>query len=214
MSTQHGSTREAVRGHAGSQFMEAAMLLGIGFYLHLTGFSGYGDSQLFIRSVDLVVWTFLVGGFCSLMAALACLTGRTWALLADAVIGGLIGAILLACGLYWLIESQMMGILVALVGLFDLNAAKGSWQNYRAVTLIGGTPDLMPESPTASLTAQPAAAPPDPQAKAQAMERLLASKQAAPPAPVSADLRPRKNEPPPDGFLAELGREQEPKAGT
>ncbi len=79
MSLQAGRSAHIVRGNVSNALLEAALLLGIGFYMRLTGFHGFGDSQLFIRSVDAVVWTFLVGGFLVLGVALACLTGRPWA---------------------------------------------------------------------------------------------------------------------------------------
>jgi hypothetical protein len=198
-----------VRGSASGFLLEAALLLAIGFYLRWSGLEGVSRSQLYNWSVDVVVWTFLVGGFLILGVMLLCRTGRPWTLLVDGLVNLLIGASLVGCGVIWLSHSDIQGILILISGLLVLSAAKGSWTNYRLalqamITVPSAQPPLVrPEESAAS-------AAPDPQAKAEAMERLLSTKQARPAVPAKVDIR-RKDEPVPDGFLAELGREQEPK---
>lgn len=198
-----------VRGNARGSLLEAALLLAIGFYLRWSGLEGISRSQLYNWSVDVVVWTFLIGGFLILGVMLLCWTGRPWALIVDGIISLLIGAALVGCGIIWLSHSDIQGILILISGLLVLGAAKGSWANYRlalqAVTTVpSGEPSLV--RPVGE--AVPAV--PDPQAKAETMERLLSTKQARPAVPAKVDIA-RKDEPVPDGFLAQLGREQDPK---
>lgn len=204
MSMPTGHAAQIVRGNVSNALLEAALLLGIGFYLRYIGLQGISPSRLYNFSVDAAIWTFLIGGVLIAIVALLCLTGRPWALLADCVAGSLIGASILACGAVWLFHSDIQGIILILVGLFDLNSARGSWGNYqlalRAVTTapVTGFPAMSAADDTQTGM-------PDSQAKAEAMERLLSTKQARPAVPAKVDVS-RKDEPVPDGFLAELGR--------
>jgi hypothetical protein len=204
-----GNASEIVRRSTSNSLLEAALLLAVGFYLRWSGLQGISNSQLYNRSVDMVIWTFIVGGFLVLGTMLLCWTGRPWTLIVDGLVSALIGVSLLGCGIIWLSQSDIQGILVVLFGLFDLSAARGSWGNYQLAlrAMTTAPPTGFPAVPLAD---EPADAAPDPQAKAEAMDRLLSTKQARPAVPAKVDIR-RKDEPVPDGFLAELGREQDPK---
>ena len=207
MSIQPGNSTEIVRGNVSSALLGAAVLLGIGFYLRYIGLEGISSSSVYNFSVAGAVWTFLIGGFLMLGVSMLCLTGRPWALLVDSATTGLIGAALLACGATWLFHSDIQGIILVLVSLFDLNSAKGSWVGYR---MASAASQFAADSAPFQDSGETDAPPVDPEAKAKAMERLMSTKQARPAVPAKVDLRPR-NEPPPDGFLAELGRENEAK---
>jgi len=198
-----------VRGSMGGSLLEAGLLLAVGFYLRWSGLVGVSSSQLYNWSVNIVVWTLLIGGVLVLGVTALCWTGRPWALIVDGLVSLLIGVSLLGCGIIWLSKADVQGILVVIFGLFDLNAAKGSWNNYQLAlrAMMMAPPAAFPGAPPID---EPERAAPDPQAKAEAMERLLSTKQARPAVPAKVDIS-RKDEPVPDGFLAELGREQEPK---
>ncbi len=207
MSTQPSHSTEIVRENVSSALLGAAILLGIGFYLRYIGLEGISRSSVYNFSVTGAVWTFLIGGFLMLGVALLCLTGQPWALLVDSLSSGLIGAALLACGAIWLFHSDIQGIILLLVGLFDLNSAKSSWVGYRMATAASR---LAADSALMQDSGETDAPPVDPDAKARALERLMSTKQARPAVPAKVDVQ-HKDEPPPDGFLAELGREKESK---
>ena len=153
-----------VRGNARGSLLEAALLLAIGFYLRWSGLEGISRSQLYNWSVDVVVWTFLIGGFLILGVMLLCWTGRPWALIVDGLVSLLIGAALVGCGIVWLIHSDIQGILILLSGLLVLSAAKGSWANYRlALQAVTTVPSGEPSLVRPVEEAVPAV--PDPQAK-------------------------------------------------
>ena len=206
MSMQPTHSTEIVRGNVSSALLEAALLLAIGFYMRLGGWHGEGI-RVYVLSVDVVVWTILIGGFLFLGSALLCWTGRPWALLVDGLLSILIGVVFVGCGIIWLSQQDFLGLLIIVFGLYDFNAAKGSWASYRMAVATSRFPTSFAQSQDSTQTEAP---PVDPEAKSEALERLMSTKQARPAVPAKVDLRP-KNEPVPDGFLAELGREKEPR---
>ncbi|MGQ9650677.1 MAG: hypothetical protein ACUVXJ_11250 [Phycisphaerae bacterium] len=198
-----------VRGSTSGSLLEAVLLLAIGFYLRWSGLEGISRSRLYNWSVDVVVWTFLIGGFLILGVMLLCWTNRPWALIVDGLVNLLIGTALVGCGIIWLSHSDIQGILILISGLLVLSAAKGSRANYR-LALQARTTLPFAQPPLVKPVEEAVPAVPDLQAKAEATKRLLSTKQARPAVPAKVDIG-RKDEPVPDGFLAELGREQESK---
>lgn len=209
MSSRSENAAAIVRGSTSGSLLEAILLLAIGFYLRWSGLEGISRSQLYNWSVGVVVWTFLIGGFLILGVMLVCWTGRPWALIVDGLVNLLIGAALVGCGIIWLSHSDIQGILILISGLLVLSAAKGSWTNYRlALQATTALPSAQPPLGRPVEEAVPAI--PDLQAKTEATKRLLSTKQARPAVPAKVNIS-RTDEPVPDGFLAELGREEKPK---
>jgi hypothetical protein len=219
-------------------FLEAAILLVIGLYFWHIGLEGASNSQVYNMSVTVSVWTFLIGGCLLLAATVLCRFGWTPGLIVDAVANLAIGVLLLTCGAIWMLHNDFQGLLLVLVGIVSLNAARGSW----SVSLLthASSPregiaedagELAPEDAAPALTEA------DMQTKREALRRLLAGKeskaQAATCAPEEspeatsgspAELAPIVESPPekpdvavaqpapdegvPDGFLAEFGRDE------
>ncbi len=198
---------EIVRRNAGYSLLEAAFLLVIGFMFFQP--PSFSDNQTYVdHAVDILIWALRAGGCLSLGTAVLCWTGWRAALLLDSLASLLTGLGLLVPALIVLIDGSVIAILVAFCGIMCLLNARNTWSNYRLTAKIAGAVSSSPPLPEE--TTEESAPPPDPQAKAEAMDRLLSTKQARPAVPNKVDIR-RKDEPVPDGFLAELGRQQDPK---
>ena len=218
-----------MRQNAGSSLLEAAVMLLVGFYFFATPAAepgwGIGD-----YAAATVVWTFRGGGLLMLGISLLCWMGWGNALLVGAIASGLVGLFFVLSGAVLVADSSLMGALVVLFGLMSLHSARGSWGAHRSVAgpasgaeVVMGASGELPESP---VPWQPA----ETSAEGEALKRLLdrkkgvASEASAGGEPVRDEERsprcrrgePREGPPrvdvsgePPEGFLAELGRDDE-----
>ena len=206
----------------------AVMMLFVGFYFNLKGIS---SSEFYNLTVDGFTWMMKIGGAMMGVVAFLLWVGLRPALLVDAVLTVTIGVLMLVIGAVWLGFRDMEGILLLVFGAVFLRSGWGSWQAFRG----GAHVYAFPVAPPVNTSQEPQAEAADPVARQAAMDRLLASKKreaapapararapepepepvAPPPAPKIAELprppakvRPlAKDEPAPDGFLAQLGRD-------
>jgi len=196
-----------VRGSMSGSLLDAALLLVVGFLFFNS--PDFSDNQNTVdHAVDILVWALRAGGCLAMVAAILCWTGRPWVLLFDSAVSLSIGIAVLVPALIVLVDGSVIAIVVGLFGVMSLYNARSTWSNYHLASAFAARMSSVSPLPDPPSDSPPAL--PDPQAKAEAMERLLSTKQARPAVPAKVDFR-RKDEPVPDGFLAELGREQEPK---
>jgi hypothetical protein len=215
-------SRQQASEIAFSAAIGAGLMLFVGFFFNL---KGIGNSDFYDLSVDGFTWMMKIGG--ALMAVVAALlwAGLRPALLVDAILTLALGLLMLIIGAVWMAFRDYQGILLLIFGAIYLRSGWGSWAAFRGINAGYAFP-VAPPIDTSTVPPVEAA---DPVARQAAMDRLLASKKreampepepipepvAPPPAPKAADLpRPpvkvrslAKEEPPPDGFLAELGRD-------
>ena len=131
--TRAVAARLIVRQHAGSTLLEAAVLLFVGFYF-LGGLSGISDSQIYNTSVTAVRLAFQGGGVAMLVVAMLCWIGWRYALAVDAVVSAILGLAFLITGGIWLVNGDMMGVLILIFGVMDLSSARASWARHLFVT--------------------------------------------------------------------------------
>lgn len=206
-----------VRANAGATLFEAVLLLLIGF-VFIRGLSGISDWELFNVVVAVTVWTFKVGGLLMLGVAVLGWLSCAIALLFDIVVNALIGSVLILSSAVWLLAGEVYGLLFMLVGGMLLHSMHRSWRNYRSAGLAlqalmnvvsGDGPVREPAARScedvfyqldlredeACPTCRKALDNPD-------ANRIEAA--------TTPDARPAICEPeplPPEGFLAELGRQ-------
>jgi len=136
-----GEWKVLVRANARPAFIEAVILLVVGFFLILT--PDGAELPLVRWSVYAVMWTFRLGGLCVLAVALLSLKGWSGAPLADAVVSGLIGVVLVVCGVIWIAhwgevgsKTGWMGVVIMLFGLLSLHAVRNSLHTHRSVAAM------------------------------------------------------------------------------
>lgn len=211
--------RQQTSSYAFGAAIGAAVLLYYGFGLNLRGIS---SSEFYNLSVNGLTWVCKLGGIVMALLAALLWIGLRPALLADAIVSLILGLLLLAVGGIWIVHRDFQGLLFVIFGAILLASVRGSWQVYRDLNGLLASPTVATEDPADP----PPVVPADPAARQEAMERLMASKKREVPAepppvvakPAPQPLRPlekipplARNEPPPEGFLAELGREDDRK---
>lgn len=168
------------RGNAAYAAIAAALLLYYGFGLPMKGIS---DSAMYNLSVDVATWTMKIGGIGMALVVLGSLIGRPEALLADAVLSGLIGLSFVLTGVVRFVWGNTQGLLFLIFGLMFVSAARTCWRVYRGTVYD----DFGFRSQ--------AAPPPD----ARPVH----------PASIHPEVLPKDGEPPPpEGYLAALAREK------
>ena len=179
-----------------------AMWVGIAALLMLyfgwfAGTVGVSDNEFYNTTVDVFNWMLRIGGICLLIVAILCFARARIGLLFDAVISGIVGLIMTLCAAYWLAcGGVVLQYLVYLFfgGLF-LNAARGSWIAYAA----SGPESTVASSGGRGWFGVKPLEPPQPEPEPE------------PPHPAS--IRPKSlpdgDEPPPDGYLASLAKEDD-----
>lgn len=160
-----------------------AAVLMLFFGFYRWGSYGTSESALYNFSVPLLTWTLLVGGALLGAASLLSMRGMHGALALDAAVSALCGVIFLFVGLLWTWHDGLgFNSLLILFGVMYLRAARETWSFFRAPA------EAVDAIPVATPVAPPPAAVPDP----------------ALPAP--------HEPPPPDGYLAALGRAKRDRA--
>jgi hypothetical protein len=203
-------TATMVRRNGSSSLLEGALLLVVGFvFFNRPDFSDNREAVDY--AIDILIWGFRLGGSLTVATALLCWTGWQPALLLDSVVSLLTGLALLVPSLMVLMTGSVIAILVAFFGVMSLRNAWSTWTEYRLLSMTASPASAGFHMETTEAPDESAPPEPDPTARESALRRLLASKEAKPVAPPTVDVRPRKDEPAPDGFLAELGRDQEPR---
>lgn len=197
-----------VSGNAGF----AALLMLFFGYMRL-GTKGTSTSALYNFSVPALAWTLLIGG--ALLAIAAFLTKQDIhvGLLLDSGTSALCGLIFLAIGLFWTVRDGVnLDSLLIIFGVIFLRSAKEVWSLYRLgpdvelideATAVSGFPvDVIPLNRPREIKVKMRAAHDPPQ-----HESPNAPAAPLPPAAVSDPALPKPHEPPPpDGYLAALGR--------
>lgn len=201
--------RQQMREIASSAAIGAALTLFAGFYLDLEGIS---DSRFYNGSVGLFTWTMKVGGVLMGLGAVLLWMGVRPALAIDAVLAMGIGAIMVAVGGIWLGYRDFQGFLLLIFGAMFIRSGWGSWMAGRPVV---ARPAVELERELDRAGAPPPVPPVDENVRQSARERLLAGKKDETAAAAAAERSrppaipeaPRAEEPPPEGFLAQLGRD-------
>lgn len=226
-----GLVREQTAQYAIGTAIGAACMLYVGFGLSLEGIS---TSGLYNSSVDALTWMMKIGGIAMAVTAALLWAGVGLALLIDGVLTLAVGGAMLIIGGIWITHSDMQGFLLLIFGAVYISSG---WSCWRAGRGLNAWQQMASADDQVAVGASPPpVAVVDPDAQKQAMERLLASKKREMPAepvptmkkPMPRALRaleqtpppvqapPRvpdqvpplaKHEPPPEGFLAELGRD-------
>ncbi|UCD30391.1 MAG: hypothetical protein JSV03_07965 [Planctomycetota bacterium] len=209
---KNSAVRDQVRQAAFSPLIAAALMLFFGFFWY-RGLEGSLDSWIYNLSVKLFVGTLQIGGILMLLSAAICWTGRPQALLIDTVLTAIIGGLILVEGLTWLVHGDGEGILLLIVGIFFAYSAKGTWTAYSGILAVG-TKTVWAKQPD-ERQAPSSSAPQDPQAKEQALKRLLAKKQKEAVVESKTDFKEKTDaeestgDSAPEGYLSELGRDNE-----
>jgi hypothetical protein len=223
-----------MRQTAINALIAAALMLFFGYRSWSAGLSATSDAPpLYALSVTAFVWTLLAGGGAMLLSALLCFSGLGFALIADAVMTGVVGALFILIGgvqLAYEGTANLTALLLVIFGVLFLRSAWMSWCMHRNAQVPPTAPSVSrePEGPISSdadrqqamerlLSRKRMEAPVVPAVPAQAVipEPLPVEPPTVPtptPAPALAQpILPVDNEPAPDGFLAELGRGEEPE---
>lgn len=149
----------------------AALMLYVGFGMNMHGVTG---QALYDGSVAMFTWTMKLGGILMAVAALLMYLGRTLALPMDAAVTAIVGIVLAATGLIWMLSADMTGILNLVFGALFLASAKRSWM------LFAGTRGAAPAISTSGVRnvgGEDLPLPASDEATRQAaMERLLSAK--------------------------------------
>jgi len=173
------------RNIAGNAAFAAAIMLVFGWLMG--GLVTSRTEAMYVLAVEAFNWMLRIGGIAMLLVAALCYAGKTAGLVLDFVVSGFCGAIMLACGGYWLVldiraggGSGLQDVFVVLFGFLFVRAAMQSWGR------LGG---------------EGSAAPPE-EGKPH-------------PASIHPESLPREGEAaPPEGFLAALSREKDRPPGT
>ncbi|MHC4675950.1 MAG: hypothetical protein ACYTBZ_25955 [Planctomycetota bacterium] len=190
----------------------AGLMLFFGFYW-CGGLSGISESGIYNLSVGLFVRTLQFGGLAMLLSAGLCWTGWRRALLIDAVFAAIIGLLMVAEGLVWMVHNDLQGILLLIFGVVFLHSAKcgrDTYQMFAADSVGAGNSVPMGDAEDSYPDEQL-----DTQAKEEALKRLLAKKEKETEVqpPTAGDEEGAQAELPeasgPRGYLAELGRDDE-----
>lgn len=220
--TRAAFARDQVRQLAFSTLIGGLLMCFIGFYLNPRGF---GASQLYIASVAVFTLTMKIGGCAMLAMAGLCYAGWRPAALLDAVLAGAIGVLLAAIGIIWFSRGNVEGLLLLIFSLLFLHSARQSWLTFR-MTGDAGWPGPAVETATEE-EASPAVDPDRAATSTEALRRAVRQRgkpgaeqpaetgsmrePAVPPVPPPVEaVRPiheeADDEPSPEGFLADLGR--------
>jgi hypothetical protein len=129
MNQWQNSYRNAVRQNAGAAAFGAALLLFFGFYYLAEPSRG----DLFGKSAWVLYHTLRIGGVATAAIALWLWTGHRPALVADALIAGLIGVLFILTGTGMLIDGgDMLQVIInAFCGVLFIRAATHSADLYR-----------------------------------------------------------------------------------
>jgi hypothetical protein len=180
----------------------AVLMLGYGW-----GMAGWiipsDAGETYRLLVHVFDWMLKIGGIAMAVVTVVCALGWRVGLLLDVLVSGICGLIMAGCPLYWLLTRglALTYLVYILFGVLFLGAARGCWQAYR----LAGCP-VGPAPPPA-----PPAAPPRKWLGIETLEPPKPPPKAEPPHPAS--IRPKSlgegDQPPPEGYLAALAKEDE-----
>lgn len=174
---------EVTRSAASSPLLTGVVMLIVGFWLGLEGFS---DSAIYNTSVSLLVLGMKIGGFVMLAVAALYWTGVRMAWLIDTICLLVIGVLMIAVAVVWLIHTDWVyGIVLMILGVMTTNSARRNWVCSAASVTLPPS-EAKNEVPTAK------------------DETPIADK--TPAVGIHEVQQPASEESPPEGFLAELGR--------
>ena len=148
---------------------------------------GISGNALYDHTVTAFKWTVLAGGACLLVVSVLCGLGWRIGLLADAVLSFALAGLFVGVAAVYVSKQDYEGVLILVFGVMFFLSGRRSLGEYRVV--VGATAGTKPAK-----SAKPSPKP---------------SLQTAPAKPQQQD-QPRPQpvvKPSPEGFLAELGRE-------
>lgn len=217
---------QQMRSTAGSALLTAVLLLVFGVYFKQGGLRAAETTPAVYQwAVGAFAWVLLGGGTLMLFSSLFCVIGHRYALAADAIMTGLTGlGLALVGGLQVQYELRLGGfdinsVLTVVFGAVCLTSAGRSWSAHRRLTRILGQPVQPPEpvsplpSPIPRARTGPSVSPMRPATPpiAPAAEPQGVTAPGIPPVTRTAHSvstsSSSASQPPLDGFLAALGRE-------
>lgn len=163
-------------------------LLMLAYGWGMGGFSAVSSAgKVYLLAVDAFNAMLKFGGVAMAISAGVCLAGQRPGLLMDAIVSGLCGAIMIVCSLVWILSGggfDIQDVFILIFGGLFLSGAKRSFVEYGLSAKVAARPA------TATSTVE------------------------APSAPHPASIRPTSlgalgEEPPPDGYLAALSKEED-----
>ena len=174
-----------VKGHAASAGLPGAVML---VYWGLSSPIYYEGQTLSNFANTLFFGMLFVGGIALLLIAALCVSGRLVAILADAIVSFACGAVMIGCAAIWCLKGiGIQDILFLIFGLMFCRNGLSCFDMYRRLIITA------PEAKTASAIPSKPVAPPVPHPASQASSAL-----------------PKDGEPPPpEGYLAALGKEKD-----
>jgi len=179
---------EDTRPAASSPLLVGVFMLIVGFGIGLEGIS---DSALYNASVSLFNLTMKVGGSAMLVVAALYWANVRVAWLLDAVCSLVIGVLMIGVAVVWLVHAEWLyGIVLVILSVMSINSARriGACS---AASVTHPSPEAKDEGPAKYGAPTVPVAP--------AMDKT-------PAADVHKVQQPAPEEPPPEGFLAELGQ--------
>ncbi len=175
-----------------------------------------GAPPLYAASVYAYTWTLLGGGAAMLLSAALLLSGVRPALAIDALLTAIVGVLLFGIGAVQVAYEGIGNITAALLILFGVLFLRSAWISWKLHAGAGAAPSQVPAAEPVRQHAP---------SRSEALERLLNQKRVEthgtpaaipeiPPEPGTASpARPAEpaasHDPAPEGFLAQLGQENE-----
>lgn len=180
---------ESARRNAVFTLLAGLVLLLFGFWQQPV--YGGDDETFYNGTVDAFFWMLRIGGFAFVVVAAVSFAGLRTGLMLDAVASAVCGIVMLLCGLYWTVKTEinLQDVLFIFFGVLFIRAARISW---KAFGESGGPAEtgVPAEVGAGSGQAATSAEPPHP-------------------ASVHPESLPREGEaPPPEGYLAALSNEE------
>ncbi len=177
-------------------------------YGWMYGTVGISDSDFYNTTVAIFNWMLRIGGIGMAGVAIICLVGLRIGLLIDVFVSGICGLIMVACAGYWLLSGGfgLNDLLYLAFGGMFLNAARGCWSAYTASgpAAVGGAAGGgavaggRPSAGRGWLGVKPLEPPKSP-----------SPAESAHPASVRPKSFPKDGQPPPEGYLAALAKEED-----
>lgn len=124
---------EAARANAWQSALPAVLMLYYGFFQETSGIS---NSELYNRSVTVFFVTLKLGGCALAVVAGLSALGLPLALAADGVLSIVCGALFVACGVIWALNSDMQGLLLLLFGAMFLSSGRAAWTTYQQFSAV------------------------------------------------------------------------------
>ncbi|MBN2559665.1 MAG: hypothetical protein JXQ75_01875 [Phycisphaerae bacterium] len=167
------------------------------------GLAGTSDDDFYNTTVAVFDWMLKIGGLCMVVVAVVCFAGQRTGLLIDVLVSGTCGLIMVLCGIYWLLNDGLYirYMLYIVFGGMFLKAARDCWLSYFASGAVPtGDAATNGAGGRGWLGVKPLEPPKPPNPpKAEAPH----------PASIRPKSLPKDGEPPPEGYLAALAKEED-----